>query len=180
MIIYDQVQEIITNVDDKQVNVVDAAWNIIEPVEISPDQARAALSAYQKKKGVVMSKFEREDRYIVIKRSDLTQDDMAVLSDVIHDRTIKTRDCVVVESHWPNYDQTWQTIQQVAEGTYKPAAPDVSALVEALEWYAEHAAGCRKISSEGDKYRGALDRDGGSIAETALSAYLECKENSNE
>lgn len=41
---------------------------------------------------------------------------------------------------------------------------------EALQWYAEQVAGCRKITSEGDAARHALDADGGKRAQAALEA----------
>jgi hypothetical protein len=42
-------------------------------------------------------------------------------------------------------------------------------LREALEWYAEQVAGCRKLGSIGDPARHALDADGGKRARTALA-----------
>ncbi len=45
----------------------------------------------------------------------------------------------------------------------------VRELVEALEWYAEQAAGCRKLGHIGDPYRHALDADGGKRAREALA-----------
>lgn len=41
---------------------------------------------------------------------------------------------------------------------------------EALEWYAEQVAGCRKIGNIGDPARHELDRDGGKRAREALAA----------
>lgn len=49
------------------------------------------------------------------------------------------------------------------------AANEIERLRNALEWYAKHAAGCRKIPSEGDTSRQALDADGGKLARDALS-----------
>ena len=40
---------------------------------------------------------------------------------------------------------------------------------EALEFYAKHGEGCRKIGSIGEPSRNALDRDGGKFARAALS-----------
>ena len=54
-------------------------------------------------------------------------------------------------------------------------APDVKALVEALEWYEQQAAGCRKLTSEGDDCRQALDSDGGKRAQTALAAHRQAQ-----
>lgn len=42
-------------------------------------------------------------------------------------------------------------------------------MIEALEWYAEHARLCRLIHSEGDKGRSALAADGGKRAREALA-----------
>ena len=44
---------------------------------------------------------------------------------------------------------------------------------EALQWYAEQVAGCRKITSEGDTARKALDRDGGERARKSLGGSNE-------
>ncbi|MFY2599515.1 dATP/dGTP pyrophosphohydrolase domain-containing protein, partial [Achromobacter xylosoxidans] len=41
---------------------------------------------------------------------------------------------------------------------------------EALNWYAEQVAGCRKFGPDGEAARHALDRDGGQLARAALSA----------
>lgn len=41
---------------------------------------------------------------------------------------------------------------------------------EALSWYAEKVAGCRKFGPDGEAARHALDRDGGQLARAALSA----------
>ena len=76
-----------------------------------------------------MSKFERENRYLVIKRSDLD----AALS-IIDDkhkagfhavcrlanwyrasRGKKNLSCVVVEHDWPEYEATWEAIQDRVE-----------------------------------------------------------------
>ena len=47
------------------------------------------------------------------------------------------------------------------------AAPD---LVEALQWYAEKAADCRKVTREGEAGRLALENDGGARARAALAS----------
>lgn len=45
----------------------------------------------------------------------------------------------------------------------------VEVLREALHWYAEHVAGCRKIGSVGEPFQQALARDGGQKARAALT-----------
>lgn len=49
----------------------------------------------------------------------------------------------------------------------------VAELKAVLEWYGEQAAGCPKITQEGDLCRHALDRDGGARARAVL-AHVEC------
>lgn len=67
-----------------------------------------------------MSDFKREERYIVFKIKDLTLDQTCDLRDYIAEQGIKAPECVVVESDWPNYEHVWQTIEQVANGTFDP------------------------------------------------------------
>lgn len=45
---------------------------------------------------------------------------------------------------------------------------NAGAMREALEWYAEQVASCRKIGSAGDSFRHALDADGGKRALAAI------------
>lgn len=70
-----------------------------------------------------MEKFEREDRYIVIKRSDLDRAGMTTAEGnalrTICDRVTSRRkqlgkaplECVIVESDWPEYGPTWAAIE---------------------------------------------------------------------
>lgn len=74
-----------------------------------------------------MSKqFEREDRYLVIKRSDLeevqdgfTQDAIDTFNEICQavmisrdERGKPILNCVVVESDWPEYEPTWKAIEE--------------------------------------------------------------------
>ncbi|MCO7566396.1 hypothetical protein NJI34_28430 [Pseudomonas sp. S 311-6] len=73
--------------------------------------------------------FQREDRYIVIKRSDLDKlspiDRDLALSSLEHVDSIMAtwdcpaRKCLVIESDWPEYEPTWAAIE--ARVTGKPA-----------------------------------------------------------
>jgi hypothetical protein len=45
----------------------------------------------------------------------------------------------------------------------------VREMEQALKWYGEQAAGCRKLSQAGDQFRHALDRDGGARARALLN-----------
>lgn len=64
-----------------------------------------------------MSEFKREhDRYIVIKRKDLSQLQAENIDTYINDTSIRTRECVVVEADWPIYETVWGMVQRLAEG----------------------------------------------------------------
>ncbi|QIB08968.1 hypothetical protein GZ982_30195 (plasmid) [Pseudomonas fluorescens] len=82
-----------------------------------------------------MSNFERENRYIVIKRSDLKKVPVAyrghlvdpMLSLLSH---LPHRECLVVESDWPEYEPAWQMIERRMNGAdpVPPAGGDVEVL----------------------------------------------------
>lgn len=70
--------------------------------------------------------FNKEDRYLVFKRKDLSclntaeRDMLAMISNKVdHGRAMEGKDplhCVVVESDWPEYGPTWDAIEaRVAE-----------------------------------------------------------------
>lgn len=58
-----------------------------------------------------------EERYIVIKRSHITDYVEARLREFIEEHGIGTVDCVVIEEDWPEYDPTvnllWERINGV-------------------------------------------------------------------
>lgn len=60
--------------------------------------------------------FVREERYIVFKLSDLTEEQERQLRFMIcpprGDRQIRTRECVVVEHDWPEYEVVWRMIEE--------------------------------------------------------------------
>lgn len=81
-----------------------------------------------------MSKFEREDRYLVIKRSDINE---YFKSDPFHSKSpLKSAlrlasnaisehrcgsgkeplECIVVESDWPIYNDVWKMVEAIAKG----------------------------------------------------------------
>lgn len=60
-----------------------------------------------------MSNFQREERYIVLKLSDLTEDEYNHIEDYIEKCVIERRECVVVESDWPIYEQVWNMIEDM-------------------------------------------------------------------
>ena len=73
--------------------------------------------------------FEREDRYIVIKRKNLSEDQAAAI-----DQTLEMYDiaqvpkAVVVEGDWPEYEPVWRMIEARVSGL--PFVPDVGAALD--------------------------------------------------
>lgn len=66
--------------------------------------------------------FQRENRYIVVKLKDLDQDQEEGLRGVMYGYHIPTRECLVIESDWPEYEPAWRMIQARVEGaTLSPA-----------------------------------------------------------
>lgn len=73
--------------------------------------------------------FHREDRYIVIKRSDLKKVPLAYRSRLVDPMFsllahLPRRECLVVESDWPEYEPAWTAIEARMTG----AAPQPPAL----------------------------------------------------
>ena len=69
--------------------------------------------------------FEREDRYIVIKRSDMDRipnqkvvhSFLGALGELsAHSVRIPQRKFLVIESDWPEYDPAWKLIQDRVQG----------------------------------------------------------------
>lgn len=74
--------------------------------------------------------FEREERFIVVKRKNLGSDEEP-LRRYLAKRDIPTVECVVVESDWPEYEIVWAMIEARCTGRTQPdAQPDV---VEAVD-----------------------------------------------
>ena len=70
-----------------------------------------------------MSEFKREERYVVIKIKDLVEasgdtdpstgrsEAECVLRNFLEGWDVPTRDCVVVERDWPEYEKVWRSIE---------------------------------------------------------------------
>lgn len=78
-----------------------------------------------------MTDFNRETRYIVVKLARLNHEARQAVIDFLQSWHVPTEECAVVEHDWPNYEHTWKTIQQVAEGTFDPGRE--ADLLEELE-----------------------------------------------
>lgn len=65
--------------------------------------------------------FKREDRYIVIKRSDLANVPVNYRSALVEPMLsllshLPSRECLVIESDWPEYEPTWAAIKARVKG----------------------------------------------------------------
>ena len=76
--------------------------------------------------------FEREDRYIVVKRKTMHSEHEMELCAFLTERNIATVECVVVESDWPEYETVWQMIEARVTGNAR-AAIAATGLVEEVE-----------------------------------------------
>lgn len=63
-----------------------------------------------------MAEFKREERYVVVKLKDIDDETQQELRDWLKSWQVPTCECVVVESDWPIYEQTWDAVQRLAEG----------------------------------------------------------------
>lgn len=78
--------------------------------------------------------FQRENRYIVVKIKDLDQQQEEGLRGVMYGYHIPTRECLVIESDWPEYEPAWRMIQARVEGaTLSPAHIEDGEEVAALK-----------------------------------------------
>lgn len=97
--------------------------------------------------------FEREDRYIVIKRKDLNVVPFAALQSFLEhlralDSFLPRRECVVVESDWPEYETVWAMIEARVNGKHPEQAegahvPDEAFETEFADWWERDGKYCR-------------------------------------
>ena len=69
--------------------------------------------------------FQRDERYIVVKRKRLTSKTESVLRSLLDDYNVDTVECVVVESDWPEYEQVWAMIEARCTGNPLPSITDL-------------------------------------------------------
>ncbi len=103
-------------------------------------------------------KFEREERYIVVKRKHLTAIQETALRAHLARLEVETIESAVIESDWPEYEPVWQMIEARVTG---------SALTSSHTEAAE-------LNARVERYRDALEdiRDGDYIATTAKALAM--------
>ena len=72
--------------------------------------------------------FKRERRYILAKVKHLRPHDIQFLDSYLKSLEHPALQAVVVESDWPNYEDTWKAIEQVANGEYQSPYESVEQL----------------------------------------------------
>lgn len=86
-----------------------------------------------------MSDFQREERYIVVKRKDIDEEQERDLGWWLEHVGIPTRECVVVEPDWPIYEQVWGMVKALAEGAEPSNEVAKDAVVAAYQEGAKNA-----------------------------------------
>ena len=91
-----------------------------------------------------MGEFKREERYIVVKLSDVRNDgDKEAIRSGLQSMNIPTRECVVVEPDWPIYDRTWGMIERLV--TNRPQVVDeLDAAIDAMHSFINDNLGNEK------------------------------------
>lgn len=86
---------------------------------------------------------DREERYTVIKHKDLTADDRSDLDQLIQSRHIPTRECLVIESDWPEYEPAWRMIEDRVTGaaTRQPEGDGLEVVESLHVWRATNRFG---------------------------------------
>ncbi|WP_140919058.1 hypothetical protein [Limnobaculum xujianqingii] len=85
----------------------------------------------------IKAPFERENRYLVMKRKDIYQhlsaqqrtalDEIGLLiAERRQDYGKQPLDCVVIESDWPEYETVWKMLEARMTGTKKASPPNDS------------------------------------------------------
>ncbi|KSL05501.1 hypothetical protein AAA503_20375 [Pseudomonas aeruginosa] len=72
-----------------------------------------------------MSEFKREERYLVLKLKDLSPAAEEHIRQYVAARNLPNRQCVVVESDWPEYELVWTMIEARVAG--RPSAMEILA-----------------------------------------------------
>lgn len=60
--------------------------------------------------------FQREQRYIVIKRKELTEDQELRLNIWLNNEYVRRIGCVVIENDWPEYEPVWGMLERRVTG----------------------------------------------------------------
>lgn len=68
----------------------------------------------------------REDRYIVVKKSHLTPEQLSKLKSYMHLANVGTVPAVVVEADWPEYEPVWKMIEDRVAGRHRQSSSNAA------------------------------------------------------
>lgn len=117
-----------------------------------------------------VNEFKREDRYIVIKRSDLKKVPVAYCSHLVDPMLsllshLPHRQCVVIESDWPEYNFVWLMLEHRMAGCPVPdfnavkCAADVQVAQSELAALREELATAKRNEHNSEvAYKAAIER----------------------
>ncbi|MBS3185402.1 hypothetical protein JIQ88_10310 [Pseudomonas sp. PCH44] len=96
---------------------------------------------------MVSAPFQREERYIVVKRSDLAKVPAAYRSALVDplfhlQAHLPQRECLVIESDWPEFEPTWAAIKARVTGqpAPQPHAEPLAWMVGTAFWWTKEEA----------------------------------------
>jgi hypothetical protein len=75
----------------------------------------------------------REDRYIVVKKSHLTPEQLSKLKSYMHLANVGTVPAVVVEADWPEYEPVWKMIEDRVAGRHRQSSSNAGGVEAAWE-----------------------------------------------
>lgn len=91
--------------------------------------------------------FQREDRYIIIKRNDLKKVPVSCRSSLVDPMFsllshLPHQECLVLESDWPEYEPAWKMIERRMSG--QPTGIAAEELEAVLHWRSKHAVAIKE------------------------------------
>lgn len=123
-----------------------------------------------------MSEFQREDRYIVLKRSDLNARHPKEIEMLGHALTAigrSSRQYLVIESDWPEYEPVWQMIERRMAG--QPAVTAAEELEAVLHWREKHGQAIKERDALQLRLNAADQRIDELVAQLATVSRGPCK-----
>lgn len=103
-----------------------------------------------------MTEFKREERYIVIKLSDLAKlspdYEEYLFRKYLEYNNIPTRQCVVVEADWPIYEETWALVEKLENKELSPMHYTYQELIDLLVKKQQYIEALNKHITDLQKY----------------------------
>lgn len=131
------------------------------------------------------STFQREDRYIVIKRNDLKNVPVSYRSSLVDPvfsllSHLPRRECLVIESDWPEYESYWQMIERRMTG--QPPVTAAEELEAVRHWRGKHTQAIRErdalqlLLNERDEQNHSLEQRRHAELQAGMAAERRVKE----